>query len=236
MILVSNFRENQYPEVEGTRCVQVFMPDDDAFIALIANLLNLPGNEQNYVGIDPELVASLAEQWRNAYVQTDWMDCNTVTIPIGAIISSISDTPDEKWLLCDGTTYLRADYPLLAAILPEGTLNLGGDADEFVVPNLIGRVIAGAGSGAVSPATSITEYSYGGKPTHILTSDEMPIHNHDVYSADKYTAVQAGAGGGAAPNGAGVLTSLKTGNAGNGQAHTNMQPYMGLYYWIYAGE
>jgi len=234
MIIIANFREEQYPETSATRCVQIIIPDDDAFAALMAGLLALPGNELNYQQLDDDKAAALAAQWRDAYVTSDWRGC-AVSTPIGAVISNPSDTPDAGWLLCDGTQYNRADYPALAALIPEGTPNIGGDSTVFFVPNLTGRVLMGAGDTAVSPATGAAMGILGGSPTVALGINDIPSHNHNVYSGDGYTLGTAGATG--AMLGGGSLSGTKTGNAGNGSAptHANMQPYFALYVWIYAG-
>jgi len=75
MVTISDFRANQYPVVDGLRCVNVWIPDDDAFMPLLAGLLYLPTRAFNYTGADLATRAAIAQTWVNAYAANDWMDC-----------------------------------------------------------------------------------------------------------------------------------------------------------------
>jgi microcystin-dependent protein len=55
-------------------------------------------------------------------------------------------TAPTNWLFCDGTSYLRSDYPLLFLVL--GTTYGSADGTHFNVPDMRGRVPIGAGTGA----------------------------------------------------------------------------------------
>lgn len=86
----------------------------------------------------------------------------------GVILDYVGETVPSYALLCDGSTYLRADYPLLYdAIDP----NFHVDANSFRVPDLRDRVSVGAS------ATKDVGDS-GGSPTHTLTIPELPAHSH----------------------------------------------------------
>lgn len=234
MITLANFHEDQYTETEDTRCIQVYIPDDDSYLPIIAALLAILGNETNYDNIDTDKVAVIAETWRNCAVLTNWGECNTLTIPIGTVISNPSDTPDAGWLLCDGTQYNRVDYPALAALIPEGTPNIGGDSDVFFVPNMTGRVIVGSGSEAWTPATGAAMGTISGSPTHTLTVNQIPAHSH--VTANTATGAVKNQLGTTTAVGDGVpLASFSTFDTGGGASHNNMQPYVALYYWIYSG-
>ncbi len=62
------------------------------------------------------------------------------------------------WLLCDGTSYLRATYPSLFSAI--GTTFGSADGSHFNVPNMVNAVPIGAGStaamGVTAGATSVT--------------------------------------------------------------------------------
>lgn len=107
-----------------------------------------------------------------------------------------------------------------------------------------GKFLLGADS-------TYTAGSTGGEATHTLTSDEMPTHNHaladdidskvahswgwglyndsDVYAPVAVTQGAAGEDTNYLCSRQGVWT--KTANAGGGQAHNNMPPYLSVYMW-----
>jgi len=104
----------------------------------------------------------------------------------------------------------------------------------------LGRAIIIAGAGAGLTARTLGQTL--GEETHLLTTPEIPAHNHSASVTDPgHTHSMgpfsggAGVGGGAAnavPNNGGGLStasnvtgiSVTTGNTGGGGAHNNMQP------------
>lgn len=83
------------------------------------------------------------------------MPCAAATVPAGT-------------LLCDGSIYLREDYPLLYAALDAAFII---DADSFSVPDLRDRFVLGDG---VDHAVG----DNGGSFEHTQTVAEMPAHSH----------------------------------------------------------
>lgn len=74
---------------------------------------------------------------------------NNSGVPTGTIINFFGDTAPEGYLSCDGTQYLKSDYPLLAnhlASLTTASLYVGSDEDHFKVPDLRGEFIRGSGT------------------------------------------------------------------------------------------
>lgn len=74
---------------------------------------------------------------------------NNSGVPTGTIINFFGDTAPEGYLSCDGTEYLKSDYPLLAthlASLTTANLYVGSDSDHFKVPDLRGEFIRGSGT------------------------------------------------------------------------------------------
>ena len=70
--------------------------------------------------------------------------------PIGTIIAVFSETAPANYLICDGATYNKADYPELAAHLLALTTHsqyeVSGDSTKFKVPDLRGEFLRGTGT------------------------------------------------------------------------------------------
>lgn len=92
-------------------------------------------------------------------------------IPAGEFGSTFSDTLPAGTLLCDGASLLRSEWPELFEAL--GTKYGAADEEHFSLPNAVGRCIIGAGTGYELGST-------GGEAEHVLTVDELPVHNHSA--------------------------------------------------------
>lgn len=92
----------------------------------------------------------------------------------------------------------------------------------------------GSGRVPVGVDASDTDFSTaektGGEKTHTLTIEEMPSHAHDFTYLRSRSEPLAGAGSRDLPNGDREETGT-TDNAGGGQAHNIMQPYITCYMW-----
>lgn len=90
----------------------------------------------------------------------------------------------------------------------------------------------GAGRVPVGVDTSQTEFNTvektGGEKTHTLSVDEMPSHSHSLAGMRIY---QSGGTHAWPPDqyANSAVESGSTGNAGSGQAHNNLQPYITCY-------
>jgi microcystin-dependent protein len=173
-------------------------------------------------------------------------------LPKGAInIWSTASAPDG-WLLCDGSSLLRASYAALFAVI--GTTYGSVDGTHFNLPNLKGRVVVGLNA-------SETEFDglgeLGGEKTHQLTEAELAAHTHSnnqhnhggATGGTQLNPSQTGqTSGGSArridtQNLTGTIAdtshqhsitaeSITINNAGSNTAHNNLQPYMALNYII----
>ncbi len=94
-----------------------------------------------------------------------------------------SDTAPLGWLLCDGMSYLRADYADLFVII--GTKFGSVDGTHFNVPNMKGRVAVGQD---LADATFQNIGNSGGAKIHTLSTSELPSHYHNVDPPNTWTS------------------------------------------------
>lgn len=138
------------------------------------------------------------------------------------------------WLLCDHSSYLRADYPDLFAAI--GTAHGAVDGTHFNVPDMRGRVPLGVGTGDAADATAHTLAQKAGTETHTLTTSEMPSHSHHASNADseiKFIEKTIGAGSLTATAAGTDWSEVRdTATTGSDGAHNNLPPYLGINFII----
>ena len=99
---------------------------------------------------------------------------------IGDIKQSIHTKDHAGWMICDGRSLNRADYPKLFALI--GTAFGSDDSSTFKIPDARGRVTGTVGQG--SGLTNRTLGAIVGEETHTLTISEMPSHTHTNNSSN----------------------------------------------------
>jgi|ERR1039458_2632048 microcystin-dependent protein len=117
-------------------------------------------------------------------------------------------------LLCDGTSYATATYPTLHTAIGYA---YGGSGANFNVPNLIGRVPVGAGTGTAAGSTAHAlgaqpTTGVGGEATHALSVGELASHNHGGSTGGGST--------GTGSTGTGSTYGGTTGGESNSHTHT----------------
>ena len=177
-----------------------------------------------------------------AYFSDVYLNMFITPNPIGSILIYGADPAllGSTALLCDGSSYLKTDYPQLYDVI--GT-TYGGDSTHFSVPDLQSRFPVGAGS--TIGAASVTLGAVGGSFEHTQSLGEMPSHTHtDSGHTHGYipaiASVQTIGPEAPAPvalPGAGftaVGSALLT-NTGGGLAMNIANPYLGVNYVIVTG-
>lgn len=164
------------------------------------------------------------------------------TMPLGMIFPFGTTDPPVGSLECDGTEYLRVDYPALYAALDAAFVV---DADHFVTPDLRGRVTVGAGAGSGLTAYDVGET--GGEEAHTLVTDELPYHTHTLTDpSHDHTYFRPNMDGAAILSGTQSVrtrTQVSTGAAnaditpgftGADTPHENRQPFVALRFAIWS--
>ncbi len=140
----------------------------------------------------------------------------------------------KGWALCNGQLMAINQNQALFSLL--GT-TFGGDGRvTFALPNLQGNVPIHVGNGH-------TLGERGGEQAHTLTIPEIPMHAHTLNGTSAGATQPVPTGALFATTGAtdpiyGPSASLVTmapgtiANAGGGQAHPNMQPYLTVSFCI----
>lgn len=144
-------------------------------------------------------------------------------LPVGTLSYFADAAVPAGWLAANGAAVSRSTYAELFAKIGT-TYGVGNGSTTFNLPDGRGRTLIGAGQGA--GLTNRALGATGGNETHILTVPEMPAHTH--------TFGTSGSGGGGISSG-GQSAPQNTSSAGNGNAHNNMQPFMSVNVYIYAG-
>ncbi len=151
----------------------------------------------------------------------------------------------RNWSLCQGQTISIASNTALFSIL--GTTYGGNGTTTFMLPNLQGRKIVGAGNGpGLSPYTLGQN---GGSENVTLTLNQMPAHIHPLQitattkGTDEIGTNSEPEGAWYAGNGAGYSgtsnakmqaynVNITMSTVGAGTPYEILQPYLGMNYII----
>lgn len=141
------------------------------------------------------------------------------------------------WAYCEGQLLPISQNAALFSLI--GTTYGGDGRTTTALPDLRGRVAIHPGTGPGLPTYRLGQR--GGQPTHTLTTNEMPSHNHTIAAhgeeADVTIPTNATFGASSGPiysnetADATMRTNTINNNGGN-QAHNIMQPYLAVNYII----
>ena len=148
--------------------------------------------------------------------------------PIGSVMIWHGSTAPSGYLICDGATYSKSQYPdLYDALGSDYQLS----AEQFKVPDFRGLVPIGAGEhqDTNSKSNTFTLGTEYGEYEHTQTLSEMPNHAHGLTQG----YVTEGQSAGYARTGFDGASGL-SGTAGEGQPFNVMQPSLAVNFIIKA--
>lgn len=140
-------------------------------------------------------------------------------LEVGDIKHSMQSDDHNGWMICNGRSLSRADYPELFAVI--GTSFGSNDSSTFNLPDARGRVIGTIGTG--SGLSSRTLGQAVGSESHTLTVNELPAHSH-TYTRQNGVQTIAAASGGATTAADEPTVTDNTSSVGGGQSFSVMQP------------
>lgn len=156
--------------------------------------------------------------------------------PIGAVTAYAGSAAPSGWLLCDGTSFAKTDYPTLFALLsPTMIVPADPSATTCPTPDLKGRFVVGVGlrDGGRTYELNKTVDTLGeeGEEAHTLTVDEMPSHDHNLTACQLQNTTESWVG-----NDHKVYSenNFDTSATGGDLAHENRPPFYALTYIIRA--
>lgn len=211
----------------GVTCRVLFIPDDEQFLANVRGLLEqftFPSTFTPFGALTPEQTAA-------AYVPMFDKFCFNEGIcrMIGEVVLYAGNSgPGAAFLLCDGASVLRADYPDLFAVI--GTVYGAADGSHFNLPDLRGRAALSQGTGpGLSPRAVGDSF---GEENHQLTVAELASHMHTTGNSLLLGTVTPPPLDALGPN----PFPASTGSTGGDAPHNNMQPSLVLSYYIVASN
>lgn len=165
-------------------------------------------------------------------VAGDVYSSGAILSPLGSVTQWLTDTAPTGWLLCQGQAISRTAYAALFALIGT-TYGAGNGTTTFNLPDLRGRVPVGKSTDTEFNALGKT----AGTKTHTLTTAEMPAHNHASGNNSGHFAFGGEFNASGPASGTGfrtALTSITSGNRGDGGAHNNIQPSYTVHFIIRA--
>ncbi len=172
-------------------------------------------------------------------IQTQ-IDALTST-PTGMLADFAGTVAPSGWLVCDGSAISQTTYAPLYSVIGT-TWNTGGEgAGNFRLPALSRKVTVGSGgsgSGTLGNAVGNT----GGAETHVISSGELPTHNHTITDPGHTHTTLCDSGGQVTNGGSGqntmgrrvspasdaaivsATTGITTQNSGSSTAMSLIQP------------
>ena len=108
-----------------------------------------------------------------------------LAMPIGTIqmypktTAPVATTNGGTWLVCDGSSKVRTDYPELHTLITN-TYGTYPSGTTFLLPDLRSRVPVGYNTDTISGRSTRAIALGSGTETHTLVEAEIPLHDHPI--------------------------------------------------------
>ena len=145
--------------------------------------------------------------------------------------------PPKGWAFANGQLLPINQNQALFSLL--GTMYGGNGQTTFALPNMQGRTPMHFGTGQ---AGTVIQGQSAGEEAHTLLVSEMPTHGHGLAAQNNPATAGTGPGGNSFGNATVipyrnnpaqvVAMAPASANAGGGQPHSNLQPYLTLNFVI----
>ena len=184
------------------------------------------------------------------YLTGTWLQ-TTASTDLGRTPGKVAVLDDSGWVYYRTPAEIKSDIgvdkqTIIDTIYPVGSIyiTLNQTSPSKLFPGTYWKQIKNRF--LLSASSTYSASSVGGEATHVLTSNEMPVHNHDglYYSyidTENSVTLNSGTVSYHIPWGSSSYTGdygpgtgnaeLVTGEAGGGAAHNNMPPYLSVYIW-----
>lgn len=143
------------------------------------------------------------------------------------------------WAFCDGQLLPINQNQSLFSLL--GTIYGGDGRTTFALPDLRGRAPLHVGNSTTPGSVNHGQGQKSGEETHVVTTSEMPGHDHSV-AANAASATsdepqdnlpaRPGFDAYGSASALGAFASETISHAGGGTSHDNMQPWLALNFCI----
>lgn len=116
----------------------------------------------------------------------------TSGVPVGSLVPFGGPSAPSGWLLCDGTSYTVAGYPLLAAVLDDA---YGGDGGtNFNVPDMRGKFPYGKPDSGVGDSVGDSGGTLDHTHTNAAHYHDQGLHTHSM-TAHTHSSATTGSSG-----------------------------------------
>lgn len=212
--------------VTPTRCRRLLFPDGIDWLSIVSGAILPLTRAYNFEDFGTATAQQTADIFLDTFNDFTFQEEGGCRV-IGEIITYAgSASPNSDWLICDGASLLRTDFPALFGVL--GTTYGAADASHFNLPDLRGRVIVDMGSGP-----GLTPRALGdvfGEENHQLTVAELASHVHSTGNSLLIGTQVPPPLDGLGPN----PFPASTGSTGGDAPHNNVQPSLALLVLIVA--